>query len=210
MSRSKPQRIVIEYSDGSKRESPFDALPTSLRIDIQRQSFASLPSPNPEQEKFLLLEWEDGWREVILVDPSCTDINRYYVISRAEDVGRLSLNKQDDYPELIEILRRPLSLTKITFLDTFYLTLKRSDREGKKTDHFFELSKGGDALSNALNDFKEVVEEEGIDLKKLRSKDPGQPRELYEKLRRKMGIKASHRQQDVHDFIAYLAKSSDV
>jgi ribosomal protein S21 len=152
-----------------------------------------------------LLEWEDEWKEVIEVDTGCTDINRYYVISRPEDVGRLSLNKQDGYPELIEIGRKPLNLKKITFLSTFQITLERSDREGKKTDHFFELSQEGDALSETLNDFRRVVEEEGIDLKDLRPGDQDRSGELYEKIRRKLGIKASSRQQDVYDFIAYLA-----
>lgn len=207
MSRPKPQRIIVEYSDGSRRESPFEALPSPLRIDIEKQPFASLPSPNPEQEKFLLLEWEDGWKEVLLVDPTCTQINRYYVISRPEDVGRLSIDKGDGYPELIEIVRRPLEIKKITFLNTFHLSLKQSDREGEKTDHFFELSKEGDALSKALDDLKKVVEEEGIDIKKLRAKGPDRPGELYETVRRKMGIRASHRQQDAHDFIASLACS---
>ena len=69
------------------------------------------------------------------VDAACAEINRYYVISRPEDVGRLSLNKMDDYPELIEIVRKPLDLRRITFLDTFKISLERSDREGKKMDH---------------------------------------------------------------------------
>ncbi len=205
MKRPMPQRIVIEFDDGSEAESPFDALPTPLQVDILSQPFASLPSPDPTQEKFLLLEWEDGWKEVTLVDPNCTQINRYYVISRPEDVGRLSINKGDGYPELIEIGRRPLNIKRITFLSTFHLTKKQSDREGKKIDHFFELSQEGDALSETLNDFRRVVEEEGIDLKDLRSRDQDQSGELYEKIRRKLGIKASSRQQDVYDFIAYLA-----
>ena len=147
MKRPKPQRIVIEFDDGSKAESPFDALPTPLQVDILSQPFASLPSLDPAQEKFLLLEWEDGWKEVTLVDPNCTQINRYYVISRPEDVGRLSINRCDGYPELVEIGRRPLNIKKITFLSTFHLTKKQSDREGNKIDHFFDLSQEGDALS---------------------------------------------------------------
>jgi hypothetical protein len=128
------------------------------------------------------------------------------VISRPEDVGRLSLNKVDDYPELIEIVRKPRDLKRITFLDTFQLSLERSDREGKKFDHFFALSKAGDAISEEMEGFRKAVEEEGLDLQDLKSQDPGQQREGYERIRRKMGIKAAHRQQDVYDFIAFLAK----
>jgi hypothetical protein len=206
MPRSKPQKVVIEFDDGSKTEASFDTLPSQVQLELLRQPFASQPSAHPEQEKFVLLEWDDGWREVLEVDAACAEINRYYVISRPEDVGRLSLNKKDDYPELIEIVRKPRALKRITFLDTFQLSLERSDREGKKIDHFFALSKAGDALSEEMEAFKKAVEEVGIDLQDLRSQDPGQLVEQYEKIRRKMGIKAAQRQQDVYDFIAYLAK----
>jgi hypothetical protein len=209
MPRSKPKKVVIEFDDGSKREASFDALPSLLQFELLRKPFASLPSANPEQEKYVLVEWDDGWREVIQVDAACSEINRYYVISRPEDVGRLSLKKEDGYPELIEIVRKPMDLKRITFLDTFQVSLERSDREGKKIDHFFALSKGGDAISEEMEAFKRAVEEEDLELQDLKSQDPDQQREAYERIRRKMGIKAFQRQQDVLDFIAYLVKSSD-
>ena len=209
MPGSKPQKVVIEFDDGSKREASFELLPSPLQFELLRQPFASQPSKNPDQEKYVLLEWDDGWREIIKVDTACSAINRYYVISRPEDVGRLSLNKKDDYPELIEIVRKPLDLKRITFLDTFDLSLERSEREGKKTDHFFKLSKGGDAFGEETEAFKKAVADEGYDFQVLKSQDPNQQREAYEKIRRKMGIQASERQQDVFDFIAYLSKAAD-
>ena len=209
MPRPKPLKVIVEYEDGSKVEASFDGLPSQLQFEPLRQPFASRPSPHPEHEKFVLMEWDDGWKEVVRVDASCSEINRYYVISRPEDVGRLSLNKQDDYPELIEVTRKPLDLKKITFLDTFQLSLERSDREGKKTDHFFHLSKEGDAIKEEMNTLKKAAAEEGIDVQELRSQDPGQLGEKYESIRRKMGLKAAQRQQDVLDFIAYLARVAD-
>lgn len=208
MPRSKPQKVVIEFEDGSKRESSFETLPSQLQWELLRQPFASLSSETPEQEKYVLLEWDDGWREVIQVDDACADINRYYVISRPEDVGRLSLNKKEGYPELIEIVRKPMDLKRITFSDTFKLSLERSDREGKKIDHFFSLSKEGDAVQEEMEAFRKAVAEEGYDLQELKSQDPDRLKEVFEKIRRKMGIKAAQRQQDVFDFIAYLTKAT--
>jgi len=208
MSRPKPQKIVVEFDDGSKTEASFDTLPSQFQFELLRQPFASQPSQNPEQEKFVLLEWDDGWKEVIEVDAKCIELNRYYVISRSEDVGRLSVNKQDGYPELIEIMRKPLDLKKITFLDTFQLTLERSDREGKKTDHFFTLTKECNAVTEETKAFKKIMAEEGIELQDLRSQNPTQLKEQHEKIRRQMGLKAAQRQQDVFDFIAYLARSA--
>ena len=208
MSQAKPEKIIVEYTDGTKAAVSFDALPSPLQRDILSQPFASRPNPDPEKVGFLLLEWEDGWKEVFEVDSSCREVNRYYVISREENVGRLSLNRPGEYPEMIEVGRKPLNLKKITFVDTFQLTLEKSSREGKKTDHFFALEKGGDGFTEEINSFKKVVAEEGLDVQKLRTQNSGQLPEEYERIRKKMGIRAGQRQQDVLDFIAYLAKAA--
>ena len=200
-----PQKIVLEFSDGTRKESAFNALPDQLQFDIMRQPFAGQLNPAPSKNKFVLLEWKDGWKEVIQVHTNCTEINRYYVISRPEEVGRLSLDKQDGYPELIEIVRKPLDLEKITFIDTFHLTRERSKREGKKTDHFFTLSKEGDSFLEAATTFSKILREEGIELKELLSEDPVQLQEKFAKISRQLGVAATHRQQDVLDFIAHLA-----
>ena len=206
MPRPRPQEITVKFDDGSMARAPFESLPDSLQSEIMRQPFACKPSPNPEEEKFVLLEWDDGWREVFELDPDCTDINRFYVISRVEHVGRLSINKRDGYPELIEVVRRPLDLKRIAFKDTFELTLERSDREGHKTDHFFSLAKKGKGFSEIITAFKEVVKKEGIDFKELSSRQPSEISKQCEKIGRKMGLKAGRRQQDALDFIAYLVK----
>ncbi len=205
MSRSNPKNITVEFDDGSRASTPFDSLPSPLQFEILRQPFASRSSSNPKEERYVLLEWDNGWKEVIEVDATCTDINRYYVISRPEDVGRLSLNKDDGYPELIEILREPQNLKTITFSDTFRLTLNKSAREGKKTDHFYGLSKEGNSIAEIIKDFKKAVEEEGVNPQQLLSEEPAMLQEQVERIRRKMGLMACRRQQDVFDFILYLA-----
>lgn len=210
MPSPRPQKVVIEFDGGVKTESRFDVLPEPLQLELLRQPFASSPSPAPEREKFVLLEWDDGWKEVIEVDSTCKGINRYAVISRPEDVGRLSLHREDGYPELVEITRRPLGLKRIAFfvdtVETVRPAVDRSVREGKKIDHFYKLAKDGDARADQVEAFKKAAAEEGVDLKQLASQNPDQSRKQYEKIRQRMGIKASQRQQDVWDFMAYLAK----
>jgi hypothetical protein len=61
MPRSKPQKVVIEFGDGSKSEASFETLPSQLQLELLRQPFASQPSKTPEQEKYVILEWDDGW-----------------------------------------------------------------------------------------------------------------------------------------------------
>ena len=93
MSKSKPKKITVEFADGSKAEADFAALTEQLKFELLRQPAFSRPSLHPEEEKFVLLEWVDGWKEVVEVDSECTEVNRYSVITRPEDVGRLSLTK---------------------------------------------------------------------------------------------------------------------
>jgi hypothetical protein len=207
MSQGRPHKILVEFEDGSTCEALFESLPETLQLDLMRQPFASKPSPEPEKEKFLILEWDDGWKEVIRVDNTCTEINRYCVISRVEHVGRLSIHKQNDYPELIEIIRKPLNLNRITFADTFEVNLQKSDREGEKTDHFFALTKDEKARPNMMDTFKATVEQEGVDLRAMKAMLPDRPPEPYEKIWKALGIKAGVRQQDLEDFIAFLVKT---
>ena len=212
MSKAKPRKVVIEFAGGVKVESSFDALPQPLQTELLRQPFASSPSPAPETEKFLLLEWNDGWKEVTEVDATCKGLSRYTVITRPEDVGRLAIHKEDGFPELVEVVRRPLGLKRIALLDTGFETVRpvvdKSVREGKKIDHFHKLNKEGDARADELDAFKKAAAAEGIDLRQLKSQAPAQSKGAFEKIRKKMGIRAGERQQDVWDFLAYLAKQA--
>jgi hypothetical protein len=201
MPASAPKKVVIEFDGGVKKEASFDALPGPLRTELLRQPFASLPSSDPSQDKFVLLEWDDGYKQVIAVDPRCTAINRYTVITRPEDVGRLSLNMNGDFPELIEVGRKPLNLKRVTFGETVQVSLDKSEREGRKFDHFFTLTRDGDARAEQAAALKKAAADEGIDLKQLKPHDT----DTLEKLRRKMGLKGE-RQQDVFDFLIALAK----
>lgn len=207
MSIPRPKKITVQFEDDSTTEVDFADLTRPLQQEILRQPALCRPNPHAAKENFVLLKWDDGWWEVIEVDSGCTGINRYYVITRPEDVGRLSINTSDGYPELIEIIRKPLDLKSVGFIDSYRLSLERSDREGKKVDHFFSLEKGGDALQEAVTRFHKAVADEGIDLKALASQTPDQAREPLEAIARSMGLVASERQQDLLDFVAFLAKN---
>lgn len=206
MPREEVYKITIEFKDGSRVDSAFSALPGTLQTEILKQPFAAQAHPEPEKGKFLLLEWEDGWKEVIGVDPDCTEINRYYVISRSEDVGRLSLHRNGGYPELVQISRNPKKLSRIHFQETYWPTVARSDREGGKTDTFFNISKEKSVLSDYLASLKNALAQEEADVTSLRSQSGESNRDLYEKIRRRMGFHAGSRQQDAYDFIDSLVQ----
>ena len=206
MPRPKAKKIIVQFDDGTQREAAFEDLTTQLQREFLKQTFFFDFNPDGEDKKFVLLEWKDGWKEVKAVDTDCTEINRYYVITRPEDVGRLSLNRKDGYPELLEVGRTPLDLKRIGFVENHEVVLKQSDREGKKVDHFFTLNKDGDLLSAVVDDFRKALDEEMIDAKELSREISKQPIELYSKIARRMGVRAFERQQDVLDFMDYLAE----
>jgi hypothetical protein len=207
MSRPKPKKLIVEFEDSSRREASFDELPATLGADILRQPFASRMNSHPEQGKFVLIEWEDGWKEVVAVNADCTDINRYRVLTRPEDVGRLSLKRAGGYPELVEITRRPQQVRQITFTDTFALEPGKSLREGKKVEQHFSLRKGGDRLAEIRAELRRVLQEEGTELNEVATLSPDAARSRYEKARQEIGISASRCQQDLIEFMEYLEKA---
>ena len=200
MPRPKAKKIIVQFDDGTQTEAAFEDLTAHVQRELLKQPVLFDASPDGADKKFVLLEWKDGWMEVKAVEPGCTQINRYTVITRPEDVGRLSLKKEDGYPELLEIGRTPLDLKRIGFVENHEIVPKQSDREGKKVDHFFSLNQCGDLLDTAMEGFRKALGEEGIQMKKP-------SKEVYPKIARRMGVRAFERQQDVLDFMDYLAQN---
>jgi hypothetical protein len=179
---TRPETLTITYPGGASATIRFDELPATLRSEILRQPFAATNSSDPAAESYVLLEWEDGWKEVVQVEAGCTGILRYYVISRTEEVGRLSLEHESGYPVVLEVERRPAGLNRVTFGETFTLSPERSAREGKKTDTWYSLAQSGDATA----ELKEALSAAGGCVAAV-------------------DVVAGRRQQDLVDFLATLA-----
>lgn len=203
-----PTRLVLEFDDGSRVAAPWEALSEGARADLLRQPFVGrLTSAAQGDRRFVLIEWDDGWREVVAVDGGCDAVRRYRVLTRPESVGRLSLNRPDGYPELVEIDRRPLEVRRISFTETLAVEPARSVREGKKTEQHFALQRRGDAVTQLTRDLAAILAEEGIAPRDLRDADPVATRGRYERWRRRLGVHASWRQEDALDFVAWLLEA---
>jgi len=99
-------------------------------------------------------------------------------------------------------------LNRITFLNTYGLAFYKSAREGKKTALFFSMQNAGDYFSEALHEVTKAIAEENINPENLRSGYHENLKGVYERIAQKLGTRAASRQQDVFDFITYLAKAS--
>jgi hypothetical protein len=207
MGAEKPTKIVLAYEDGTTRETDFASLPGTLQFDILRQHFLLDPAAAAAggAGSFLLAEWKDGWKEVYEVDRSCTGINRYYGLSRVEEVGRLSLTASEGYPELLELTRRPNQVVRIAFGESFSLDKDLEKREGRKTEQFYTLKAAGDAFAAEVAALRALAAAEGIDLAAGLQLRGDELLGWLDGLRRKLGIVAGQRQQDVLDFTGYLA-----
>lgn len=198
-----PQALCLRYSDGSQVEVPFADLPLSLQADLMRQPPFCGPSPDPGSDKYVVVEWEDGWKEVVRVDPSCTAFKRYYVISRTEEVGRLSLETTGDYPQLLQLDRRPMGVCRVIFGEPYAVTLRSSEREGKKTDHWFALEPDPAAPGGLRRALLAAAEAEGVSLADLRAGGATEAqRAAARAVAARIGLVAGGRQQDLYDFMA--------
>lgn len=206
MAQSKPlpKTLTLTFDNGSRAEIGFEGLPVTLQAELLRQPFASLGSPAPEKEKYLVLEWKDGWREVFEVSRECTGVNRYYVIARPENYGRVSLKKEDGYPELLEVERDALNLQRLAFGETLNLNPAHSNREGKKTEQHFTLEKGQDLLGELKTALLRALDEEGVTVQSLRDGEEAAAVDLCTRLAGRLNLRAGRRQQDLRDFLVCL------
>lgn len=209
MAELKPKKLILEYEDGSTTAVDFAALPGLLQFDLLRQPFAGGASPQPDADgTFVVLEWEDGWKEVFEIDAAYTDIIKYYVITRPEDVGRLSFKRPDGYPELIELARRPLGVKRIAFRKDYALEKGVNRREGKKYEQEYKLQEAGEAFGPEIEAFRAAAADAGVTAAQLLSMDGSEMATALDDIRRRMGLVAGRRQRDVLDFVAYLARQT--
>ena len=207
MSEQKPKKLILEYEDGSSKAIEFAALPGLLQCDLLRQPFAGGADPDLDANgKFVWREWEDGWKEVFQIDSAYTDIIKYYVITRPEDVGRLSFKRADGYPELIELVRRPLGVKRVAFEREYALEKGVNRREGKKNEQEYKLAEAGDAFAAEVEALKAAATEAQTDPAALLALQGEELVKALDDIRCRMGVVAGRRQSDVLNFVAYLAR----
>ena len=110
---SRPINIKVEYEDGTSRESGIEKLSQGARKELED---LGLLIEAPENDKYVVVEWKDGWKEVYRASSKATDLRKYYVIERQEEIGRLYLDRGEGYPELIQILRKPNEVKRVSLL----------------------------------------------------------------------------------------------
>lgn len=111
------QKVIVQFRGGCEIEIAPGNLSESTLLELASSGLDRKNLNAEDNPRYILLEWGDGWKEVLKVPGDVTNLIRYYVIRRPEDSGRIVFERNDsDYPELVEIYRKPKELKRVTII----------------------------------------------------------------------------------------------
>ena len=114
----KLKSLLIVYEDGTEKRLDAEEIDAGLQAALAESGLVSPPAGNSKSKRYLVLQWKDGWREVMSISSDAADLLRYYVIRRIEDRGRLILDTGADYPEMHVIERLPSDVSRLLIYST--------------------------------------------------------------------------------------------
>lgn len=213
-----PRRLVIEYEDGSKKGIDFVQLSRRSQFELSKLGLCPPPTVMQLSKNYVLLRWKDGWQEVIGVDKTSLEMLRYYVLERTETVGRMALEAEGDYPELLIINRMPKELDSLLIIGNgkakaYGFAPKRRNKEGGKIEHVerhfeHEPGKNAGAWVKQIMDFLRMeLGKRRISVRKLLAMDQTQRVEEYKSLASELGIRPMDKQEDVYGFIQLMMEN---
>lgn len=213
---SGPKSVVIEYEDFTRREIAFSKVGRQAQVELAALGLCEAPSPTASKT-YLLLQWKDGWKEIVAVDERATELLRYYTIERVEEIGRVSLEVAGGAPELLMIKRLPGRIESILLVGSdepqaYGLQENATVKEGGKVEHVFydkkrpSFSKHDAATASAwyaviLESLKEELQRKDVSATSVLVKGEDERLAFYKELANALGLRATERQQDVYGFL---------
>ena len=216
-----PKRLVIEFEDGSKKAIEFSQLARPIWLELSRLGLCLPPPSVSESSKnYLLLRWKNGWQEVIGVDKNSVDLWRYYILERTEEVGRIVLNTNEDYPILLTVNRLPKELDRLMIVGGdsakgYRLEPSVKKEEGGKIEHVeydkadrhFQPQPEGQGevwFTEVLETLKNELSQKGLSAEKLLNEDPIHRVREYKDLAKVLPLRATEKQEDVYGLIQLM------
>ena len=219
-----PKQLIVRYDDGSHKELDFDKLDEKLQTELAKLGLCPPPGGIGSAKHYIIMQWKNGWQEVVGSNKDTVDFHRYFVIRRIEHRGRMSFEVGDEYPIFYVLRRLPMDLNRLLIVSkdrasSYDLSTAVERHEGTfeaggkleyvkwdKTDSKFP-SKRSDApenLDEILNALREALKNKGIDAQNLLKTDPPRRVESYREIAKEMGIRGFQSQADVYGFIELL------
>lgn len=216
-----PKRLIIEFEDGSKKAIEFSQLARPIWLELSRLGLCLPPPPISESSKnYLLLRWKNGWQEVMGVDKNSVDLLRYYILERTEEVGRIVLNANEDYPILLTVNRLPKELDRLMIVGGgnakgYHLEPNVKKEEGDKIEHveydkaerYFQPqpeSQGEVWFTEVIETLKNELSQKGLSAEKLLNEDPIDRVREYKDLAKVLPLRATEKQEDVYGLIQLI------
>jgi hypothetical protein len=219
--------LLLEYEDGTQTRINQDNIDIMVQLALANSSLCD-PIPEISSAKhFLILQWKDGWREVVGIKGEVANLLRYYVIRRIEDRGRLALDVGAEYPELLIIERIPKDISRILIVSdsgvkSYVLQVELEGYEGSfEAGGKREYRKYDSSNSHFQNEFSEAPEniadiENAVSIalnnKSLQPNDlllMEQERRIqeYKEIAKIVGIRGADRQSDVYGLIELILRN---
>ncbi|MEW6374175.1 MAG: hypothetical protein AB1502_00080 [Thermodesulfobacteriota bacterium] len=213
-----PKRLIVEYEDGSTKAVEFKELSPQARIELSRSGLCPPPSEPEVSKHYILLQWKDGWKEVVRIDKKAPELLRYYTVERVEEVGRMALESGEDYPVLFLVKRLPRQIETLlivgpTRVEGYTLEEKRTVKEGNKIEHILYDKK--DSYPRQRNEgwvaelkerLKAELKKKGLTAEKLLSLDETQKVQAYREISKALGLRGMEKQEDVYGFMQLMTE----
>ncbi len=222
----KLKRLSLEYEDGTRKNLESDEIDSGVQSALAGSGLCQPPPEISPAKNYLVLQWKDGWQEVMSVNSDVAGLLRYYVIRRIEDRGRLALDTGAEYPELLVIERIPMEIRRLLIvgdngvksygLDTELEGYEGTFEAGGKKEYlkydgsnpqfqseFSEAEENIDELKKAV---AEALNSRGIHPEKLLQMDKDRRIREYKDIAKKIGIRGIKRQSDVYGFVESMLR----
>jgi hypothetical protein len=222
----KLKSLLFEYEDGSTKSVHANNLDASVHSKLAASGFCSPPEQISAAKHYLILEWKDGWREVVAISADDASLIRYYVIRRIEDRGRLALDVGEAYPQLRIIERLPMEMSRLlivsdTSVKSYRLQSTIESYEGifedggkkeyKKFDRANpcfqnEFSEGPENIAEIKNAVAGAAKKKGLSAEDLLLLDPEQRVRKYQEIAKTLSLTGVERESDVYGLIEIMLR----
>jgi hypothetical protein len=223
----KLKNISLEYEDGSTKTLSSSNLDTKLQSALVESGLCDPLPVISAAKQYLIMQWKDGWKEVLAINSDIADLIRYYIIRRIEDRGRIALDLGAGYPTLIIIERQPKEMSRMMIVSDqavksygleseiegyegiFEAGGKKEYKKFDKANPFFknEFSESGDALNDIKVAVSEALKKMGLRPDELLTTDRFSRLQEYKDIARLTNINGFKSQSDVYGFIELILKS---
>jgi len=219
--------LVLEYEDGTQTRTDLGNVDMSVQLALANSGLCNSPPEISSANHFLILQWQDGWQEVLAINSDVADLLRYYVIRRIEDRGRLTIDVGTEYPELLIIERLPKEIDHILLVSnsgvkSYGLKIELEGYEGAfETGGKREYIKYDSSNPQFQSEFSEttkiithiesvavrILDEKGLSPSELLSLEQSHRIQEYKDIAKIAGLKGIERQSDVYGLIEIILKN---